>query len=106
MLADLLPSDRLAPFNLKSDRVSTATLGDVKPLVRKGSTHTVEDFASPHEVADRALHHAPSGGSGEKDGMFGLKEFLKARLDAAVKLLKVPASVTNHGLAKSSEGLV
>jgi hypothetical protein len=105
MLPNLLSTNGLPPFDLQGNGVLSAALGDIKPLVREGATHAVENLARTDQVPDGALHHPPGGGGGKKHWLLGLKEFLKLGLDTGVEFFEISAAMSHHGFAKSGEGL-
>ena len=59
-----------APLKLERFGLFPASAGDIDPLVGKGSRAAAEHLFDD-EVADRAFHHTPGGGGGEKNGLFG-----------------------------------
>ena len=70
---DLLGIDVFAPFDLERLGVFAATFGDIEPFVGERAAHAAED-AAIDQIADRRLHHAPGGGGGEKDRLFGAEQ--------------------------------
>ena len=101
---DGLGEDGLAPFDLEFFGLFAAFEGDVVPFVRKGPVHAGEDFFG-NEIAEGTFHDSPSGGGAEENGLFGEKEFLKARLDVGVEILEIFAPVADHGFGKGGHGL-
>ncbi len=64
--------DVLAPIDLKRLGFLPAAAGDVEPFIGERAAHAAED-ALADEIADGGFHHAPGGGGGKEDGLFGAK---------------------------------
>ena len=101
--ADLLAAHRLTPFHLQCHRLLAALFRHVEPLVRKRAAHAVQHLARAHEIAHRALHHAPRAARGKHHRLRRAEEFLQPRLDSAVELFEIPAAVSDHRPAHGAE---
>ena len=102
---DHFRQDGLAPFHLQGFGLFAAAFADVEPLVGERTAHAVEDFFL-HEVAQRAFHHAPSGGGAEVDGAGGAEEGLQAGVDGFVERGEFGAAVADLRMAEGAEGFV
>src|SRR5690606_14116407 len=69
----------------------------------KGAVAAVEHLFL-HQVADAALHDAPSGGGAEEDLLLGAEQLTQHGLDLRVKVLEALAAVTDHRLAHGLVG--
>ena len=103
LFAHLLRPDRLTPLDLQSLGLLAAALGDIEPLVGKRTAHAVQNFFG-NQIADRAFHHAPGGGGGEKDRAGGSEKRLQAGLDAAIEFFEIAAAVADHRTAHRTVG--
>src|SRR4051812_12434799 len=96
---DLFGANGRAPLDLQCFRAFAAALGHVQPLIRKRAAHAAEHFFRD-QIADRSLHHSPSGRGAQVNETIGIKKLLKLRLNFRVQILKALAAVTDHGRAK------
>src|SRR5439155_24442956 len=67
----LFNANRRAPRHLERLGGFAAASGDIGPFVGESAAHAVQRFFGD-QVADGAFHHAPGGGSAQKDQLPGV----------------------------------
>ena len=102
---DQFRKDGIAPLDLECFGLFAASFAHIEPLVGESAAHAVEDFFL-HEIAQRAFHHAPSGGGGQINGSCRAEEGLQARVNGLVEGRELGAAVADLRVAESAESFV
>src|SRR5262249_58500400 len=100
---DRLVIDMFSPIDLQRSRLFSTTLCNVEPFVRKRAAHAAKHSAID-QVPDGCFHYAPCRRSGKEHCLFRTEESLKARMNRAVKILKIFAAMPDHRTPKSGPG--
>ena len=104
-LVDLFRQDGRAPLHLQCLSLLAAAFGHVEPLIGEGTLHAGE-HALGHQVADRALHDAPSRRRAEKHQLLREEQCLQIWHHGSVQVFKVLAAMPDHRRAKRLKRLV
>ena len=94
--------DGLAPVELEGSGGPAAALGDIEPLVGKGTVHAVEHLLF-YDITQGTLHDAPRRTGGEIDGILSVAQRLEIGLDRVVECHEIGAAVTDHALGHGQQ---